>query len=115
MNSNPFLIASIAIAVIGLLAFLIHRAFPSMTVKDAVTIAKSDVTKAETALSALGSNLEAYSHAELVKLVGLIMDHVADTSGAQTQIKAGQNAMASQAQFLSAIQARVASTHISAA
>lgn len=115
MTSNPFLVAAVAIAALALLAFLIHRAFPSLTLKAAVADAKADVTKAETALSALGSNLEAYSHAELVKLVGLIMDHIADTSGAQAQIKTGQATMASQAQFLAAIQARVTATHISAA
>lgn len=115
MTLSPFLIAAIAIAALALLAFLIHRAFPSLTLKAAVADAKADVTKAESAVIALGSNLEAYTHAELVKLVGLIMDHIADTSTAQAQIKGGQTAMATQAQFLAAIQARVASAHISAA
>lgn len=115
MTLSPFLIAAIAIAAIALLAFLIHRAFPSLTLKAAVADAKADVAKGETVLAALGSNLEAYTHAELVKLVGLIMDHIADTSAAQAQIKTGQATMASQAQFLTSIQARVSATHISAA
>jgi len=112
---NPFLLVALAIAVLAAFVFLIHRAFPSLTLKAAVADAKADVTKAETTLSALGSNLEAYSHAELVKLVGLIMDHIADTSSAQAMVKNGQTAMATQAQFLAAVQARVASAHISAA
>jgi hypothetical protein len=115
MTESPFLLAAVAIAAAAVLIFLIHRAFPSLTLKAAVADARADVTKAETALSALGSNLEAYSHAELVKLVGLIMDHIADTSTAQSQIKSGQATMASQAQFLVAVQARVAAAHISAA
>ncbi len=71
--------------------------------------------KTPTIIAAAEKRIEDYTHAEAVKLVGKLLDHLADTSGAQAKVAAGQAEMASQAQLLAAIQKRVASTAISAA
>jgi len=115
MTLDPALTVAIVVAVLAVVVFAIHRAFPALTLKGAVADAKAEVGKAETALSAVQSRLDAYTHAELVKLAGAIMDHLADTSAAEQQIKAGQATMASQAQLLAAVKARVAAATISAA
>ena len=114
MTTDPMLILA-AVAALAVIVFAIHRAFPSLTVKAAVADAEAEVAKAKTALSSIQTNLKAYSNAELVKLAGAIMDHLADTTAAAQKIKDGQAEMADQAQLLASIKTRVAASVISSA
>lgn len=100
MTLSPLLIAAALLAVLAFGWFGAKYA--------AGKAAPAVVQKAE-------ARLEAYSHAELVKLAGSIMDHLADTSAAEQKIKDGQAEMASKAQLLAVVKARVAAATISAA
>lgn len=71
--------------------------------------------KTPAAIAAVEKKVEDYTHAEAVKLVGALLDHLGDTSPAQAKIAAGQAEMAAQAQLLTAIKARVAAASLSAA
>lgn len=66
-------------------------------------------------VAAAEKKIEDYTHTEAVKLVGALLDHIADTSPAQAKIAAGQAEMAAQAKLLAAIKARAASAGLSAA
>jgi len=71
--------------------------------------------KAPAAVIAVEKKVEDYTHAETVKLVGSLLDHLGDTSPAQAKIASGQAEIAAQAQLLAAIKARVAAAGLSAA
>ncbi len=115
MTPNLYLDLALLVVVLAAILFALHRIFPGMTVKSVEAAAKGEIPKIVDAFALVRANLEAFEHAELVKLAGAIMDHLADTSAAEKQIKDGQAAMASQAQLLVAVQARVAAARISAA
>lgn len=73
------------------------------------------VLAVEQKFAAAEKRVEDYTHSEAVKLVGALLDHLADTSPAQAKIAEGQAEMAAQAKLLASIKARVAAAGISAA